>query len=253
MAWLGVTSPFAITSASILQGHLPKPTWGDIVRLNNQVQQLRDVYTPLVYRRIAPPYRLISVSDSSFANSGKYSQGGFLTLICHKNSDVLCGPVCILDYKSNKSKRVATSTMHAEALAQIAGLETSTYVQSFLLEVHKPGLNALSLLSPESHEELMQIVSVTDCEDLYSSLVAPAQASCANKHLSLYIAAIREMKASKRVQSFVWADTRDLIANAMTKLNDAGLCETNELLPVLKSFNWKLKHAYKWDTVWCTE
>jgi hypothetical protein len=143
--------------------------------------------------------------------------------------------------------------MHAEALAQIAGLETSTYVQSFLLEVHKPGLNALSLLSPESHEELMQIVSVTDCEDLYSSLVAPAQASCANKHLSLYIAAIREMKASKRVQSFVWADTRDLIANAMTKLNDAGLCETNELLPVLKSFNWKLKHAYKWDTVWCTE
>ena len=253
VAWLGVTSPFAITSASILQSHLPKPTWGDIVRLNNQVQQLREVYTPLVYRRIEPPFRLINVSDSSFANSGKYSQGGFLTLICHKNSDILCGPVCILDFKSNKSKRVATSTMHAEALAQISGLETSTYIQSYLLEVAKPNLNAMSLLSPEMHEEMIQIVSVTDCEDLYSSLVAPAQASCSNKHLSLYLAAIREMKSSKRVQSFIWADTRDLIANAMTKLTDAGLCETAELLPVLKSVEWRLKHAYKWDTVWCTE
>jgi hypothetical protein len=253
VAWLGVTSPFAITSASILQSHLPKPTWGDIVRLNSQVQQLRENYTPLIYRRIEPPLRLINVSDSSFGNSGKYSQGGFFTLLCHKSDSMLCGPVCILDFKSNKSKRVATSTMHAEALAQISGLETATYIQSYLLEVNKPDLTALSLLNPEQHEEVIQIVSVTDCEDLYAALIAPAQASCSNKHLSLYLAAIREMRTSGRVQSFVWADTRDLVANALTKLNEAGLCETAELLPMLKTFVWNLRHAYKWDNVWCTE
>jgi hypothetical protein len=36
-------------------------------------------------------------------------------------------------------------------------------------------------------------------------------------------------------------------------LTDAGLCETSELLPVLKTFIWQLKHAYKWDTVWCAD
>ena len=143
--------------------------------------------------------------------------------------------------------------MHAEALAMINGLETSTYIQSYLLEVAKPGLTAMNLLSPESFPEMIQIVSVTDCEDLYSSVTAPAQASCANKHLALYIAAIREMKASKRIKAFAWADTRDLVANALTKLQDSGLCETAELLPALKIFDWKLKHPYQWDTVWCTE
>lgn len=253
VAWVGVTSPFAITAASILQGCLPKPTWGDIVKLNSNLQQLREIYTPLVYRRIPGPHRLISVGDSSFANSGKYSQGGFLTLLCQENDSKLCGPFCLLDFKSNKSKRVATSTMHAEALAMINGLETSTYIQSYLLEVAKPGLTAMNLLSPESFPEMIQIVSVTDCEDLYSSVTAPAQASCANKHLALYIAAIREMKASKRIKAFAWADTRDLVANALTKLQDSGLCETAELLPALKIFDWKLKHPYQWDTVWCTE
>ena len=176
-----------------------------------------------------------------------------MTLLCQKRDDALCGPFCLVDFKSNKSKRVATSTMHAEALAKIPGLETSSYVQSYLLEMTKPNLNAMSLLNPEQHDEMIQIVSVTDCEDLYASLVAPAQASCANKHLSLYLAAIREMRSSKRVQSFVWADTRDLVANALTKLQETGLCETAELLPALKSFVWKLNHPYKWDTVWCTE
>ena len=90
-------------------------------------------------------------------------------------------------------------------------------------------------------------------DSLYSSVTAPAQASCANKHLALYIAAIREMKASKRIKAFAWADTRDLVANALTKLQDSGLCETAELLPALKIFDWKLKHPYQWDTVWCTE
>ena len=154
-------------------------------------------------------------------------------MLCQENDSKLCGPFCLLDFKSNKSKRVATSTMHAEALAMINGLETSTYIQSYLLEVAKPGLTAMNLLSPESFSEMIQIVSVTDCEDLYSSVTAPAQASCANKHLALYIAAIREMKASKRIKAFAWADTRDLVANALTKLQDSGLCETAELLSLI--------------------
>ena len=133
VAWVGVTYPWALASASILQGCLPAPTWGDVVKLNNNVVQLKRTYRPLQYNYLEPPLQLVNVADSSFANSGgKYSQGGYMILLCSEKSPPIVGNFAALDFRSNKSKRVATSTMHAEALAKIAGLESAIFIQTFL-------------------------------------------------------------------------------------------------------------------------
>ena len=197
IAWVGVTSPYALTSASLLQGCLPEPTWGDIVKLNTNLEQLKVEYMPLQYMPIPGPFRILSVSDSSFGNSGKYSQNGFVTLICSASDTQICGKFCILDFKSNKSKRVATSTLHAEALACIFGLESTTYVQTYLLELERPDLNSLQILYPEACTEMIPITALTDCCDLHDSLIAAAQPTSANKHLALYIAAVREFRTTK--------------------------------------------------------
>ena len=252
IAWVGVTSPLALTSASLLQGCLPTPTWGDVVKLNTNLAQLKEVYTPLIYQFIPPPHRLLSVGDSSFANSGKYSQNGFITVLCNASEQHLAGAICLLDFKSNKSKRVATSTLHAEALASINGLESTTHLQSYFLELQKPGLSAMDLLAPETHSELIPIVAVTDCNDLHDSLIAPVQPTSSNKHLALYIAAIREFKATGRVQAFSWIDTRDMVANSLTKLKEDGTAEL-EINAVLSTATWNLAHAYKWNSTWCAE
>jgi hypothetical protein len=252
VAWVGVTSPIALASASLLQGFLPSPTWGDLVKLNTNLEQLKANYCPLQYKKIPEPHRLVMAGDSSFGNSGKYSQNGYVTLLCSANDDTLVGALCLLDFKSNKSKRVATSTLHAEALAKINGLESTTYIQSYLLELCKPNLTAMQLLSPEPHSELLPIVSVTDCNDLHDTLIAPAQPTSSNKHLSLYLAAIREFRSTGRVQAFVWADTRDMVSNSLTKLKEDGTAEL-EILPILQNAFWNLKHPYKWNTTWCTE
>jgi hypothetical protein len=110
----------------------------------------------------------------------------------------------------------------------------------------------MQLLTPEGNAELLPIIAVTDCNDLQDTLIAPAQPASSTKHLALYIAAIREFCAPGRVQAFVWIDTRDMLANSLTKLKEDGTTE-NELLPALQTFNWKLKHAYKWNSTWCAE
>ena len=158
----------------------------------------------------------------------------------------------MLDYRSNKSKRVATSTLHAEALAAINGAESATYLQTYLLELAVPGLSAMSLLTPENNEKLLPLVLATDCNDLHDVLLAPAQPASSTKHLALYIAALREYRTTGRIQAYLWIDTRDMIANSLTKLKDDGTTEP-ELLSVLKTFCWNLKHAYKWNTTWCSE
>ena len=142
--------------------------------------------------------------------------------------------------------------MHAEALAAINGLESTTYLQSYFLELDKPGITTMQLLAPESHPELLPIISATDCNDLYETLIAPAQPAATTKHLALYIAALREFRNTGRIRAYVWIDTRDMIANSLTKLKEDGSNEI-ELLSVLQTFKWSLNHAYKWNGQWCSE
>ena len=143
--------------------------------------------------------------------------------------------------------------MHAEALAKIAGLETATFTQSFLLELSRPGLSAMDLLQPELQPGLIPIISCTDCCDLHETLIAPALSSCSNKHLSLYLSAIREFKTLGRISSFVWLDTRDMCANGLTKLGDDGTVETAEIESILKTFSWKLQHPFRWNNTWSSD
>ena len=250
IAWVGVTSPQAIASASLLQAALPQPLYSDIARVNENLAQLSKTYKPLQYKFIPLPHRLLELGDSSFANAGKYSQNGYLVMLCCKSDTQLCGEFCLLDFKSSKSKRVATSTMHAEALGTIAGIEAATFLQTFLLELAEPQISSLQLLEPQAHPKLIPITSCTDCEDLYSMLVALAQPGHSNKHLSLYIAALREFKAVKRVEAWCWIDTRDMLANGLTKLNEDGQVPLEELESVLQKFYWKPSHPFKWNSVW---
>lgn len=251
IAWVGVTSPQAVSSASLLQGCLPSPIWEDIRKLNSNLQQLRETYVPLLYQKIPKPWRLLQVADSSFANSAKYSQGGYMNIVCHAGQE-FCGAFCLVEYKSNKSKRVATSTMHAETLAKCSGLESAIFIQGFMMELSLPNLKAHDLIDPPDIQLLLPIVSATDCEDLHASLVAPAQAQAGTKHLTLYLASLREYRITRRLEAFIWINTQDMIANALTKLNSDGTANLTELAPALKNFVWTLRHAYKWNITWAT-
>ena len=253
MAWLGVTSPHALVSASLLQGCLPEPTFDDVHKLNTNLQQLRETYQPLQYRKINGPLRLVMIGDSSFANSDKYSQGGYILFLTAADDNSLCNAFMILDFKSNKSKRVATSTMHAEALAKLFGLEGALFVQSYLAEIAAPQTSTLDLLEPEKLPELIELVSATDCEDLYAVLTAPAQPSTGNKHLGLYIAALREFKEVGRIRAWIWLDTRDCLANILTKLMPNGEVMQDGFDLILKKFVWQPQHPYKWNGQYCTD
>ena len=98
---------------------------------------------------------------------------------------------------------------------------------------------------------VVPIVVVTDCNDIHSVLVAPAQTTLASKHLSLYVAAIREFKALNRVKSFVWLDTRDMAANSMTKLGKDQTVDSTEILPLLRTFSWTPRQPLTWQTQLC--
>jgi hypothetical protein len=177
IAWAGLTSPLAQALASLYQGFLPEILVEHMVMLNKALNQLKEEYVPLVFRSDLvwnhQELRLVVLSDSSLANTKRYSQQMHVILLCHRSDCNLAGKITLLHSKSAKSKRVATSTYHAETLAHIAALEEAQYFQSWLYELFFPMSTTADLLAPPS-TALIPIVAATDCHDLFAALLSPA-------------------------------------------------------------------------------
>jgi hypothetical protein len=246
IAWVGVTHCGALAAASMLQNALPLPKVGDLTAVNNFLEQLVADYRPLVCKYIEPPLRFLEISDSSLGNVAKYSQGGHQILICNDSAEHLCGDCVFISYRSNKSKRVASSTMHAEALAATSGVEECLFLQTWLLELQQPSLTIWQLLDASS-DQVTPIVACMDCEDLYATLVSPATPAPTNRALTLYLAALREQKELGRIKAWCWVDTKDMLANALTKLEANGTLPLDDITESLARGFWEPKFVYKWQ------
>ena len=248
VAWSGVTYAPSLAAASLFQGFLPSPTWEHCKMLNEALKQIQSEYTPLMYRSdLQGPFRLVVVSDSSLGNSSKYSQGGFFVLLATQTDNLICGACHTLAFKSGKSKRVASSTEHAEVLALLSGVEEALFLQTWMYEVANPYISSLQLLHV-SGQEHMQIVSVTDCLDVLESLTKTAVPTPVNRALTLYLHALRELFQLKFVEAYAWCDTRDNIANSLTKIKPDGTLDLGDLKEFYQCGGWEPKQPFRWHS-----
>ena len=256
IAWLATTFPAAGACASMYQSKLPVPTIGDLRQLNGLLEQLNEVYHPLIIRGDID-YRhclIIVASDASLGNASKYSQVGYMVGLSQPVTTVIEFPWSLMSYKSHKSKRVATSTLHSELLGQLSGLEEAIMLQSFLYELAHPALSTNELLKA-AVSDLQPIWAVTDCHDLFDTLTKSTQPVLTNKSMTLFVEAVREYRREGKIASFCWTDTRDNIANVLTKLTTAGLLDiTEDLIKTMRYSVWKPVHPFKTEGVlWSNE
>jgi len=248
IAWAGVTSAQAQASASMYQSFVPGTTIANITHLNECLKQLRADYHPLIFRHdLGASLRIVVVADSSLANMSKYSQGGHHVLLCSDHADRLCSEANFLASRSGKSKRVASSTMHAETLSLVGGVEEAVHLQGWLYELDHPEVLTLDLINIESNK-LIPIITATDCEDVHCALVAPVLQAPTNRSLTLYLSALRELRDIGRIQAHCWIDTEDNLANVLTKLCKDGTTESELLVKATKYAFWEPLKLYKWNS-----
>ena len=252
ISWVGVTHPGAQAAASLYQTFLPNPAIKQILGVNEFLNQLITTYAPLrfVSGFDLNDIRIVCVCDSSLGNTGveKYSQGAHNNLIAKgREADTLCGTCIPMTARSGKSKRVANSSMAAETLAQLQGIEEGMLLQTWFYELTHPSLDARQLLAVPPHE-LAPLVGVMDCEDLHAVLIKPAAPTPTNKSLVLHLSALREARETGRVQNWVWVSTDDMLSNGMTKLEASGTLPMQPLIDMLRSCSWTPKSVYKFGT-----
>ena len=246
LAWVGVTFAPAAAAGSLFQSFLPKPNYEQCRQVNLVLAQIKEEYKPLMsLASLQGPLQIVAPSDSSLGNSSKRSQGGFYVLFCNRDDEFIAGHCTPMSYKSSKSKRVASSTSHAETLACIAALEEAAFLQTWATELQHPRMTAAQLVA---FTPTVQIRSCIDCRDVFEMLINRGTPTPVNRAQTLYIEILREHQQQSRVSEYCWVDTRDNIANALTKFKQDGSLDLADLAVFHSHSCWEPLQPYRFGS-----
>ena len=168
---------------------------------------------------------LLLFTDASYANlSDKVSSaGGYLIFLKGKN-----GSLCPISWASKKIKRVVKSTLAAEALALVEGLDACYFVRSILHEMIQV-----------KHGNEIPIKCYTDNKSLSENIHSTKLIS--EKRLRLDLASIKESVNVGDIE-VIWVRTSKQISDCLTK---AG-ADFRNLVEVLSGQGWQNPGIYEY-------
>ena len=148
---------------------------------------------------------ILSYSDASYANilPDKTKSGeGYLTFLCDHR-----GNCSLLNWKSNKIKRVVHSTVAAEGLGLVDALGDAFYVRNVLEDI----------LFNDVKRKTIPIEIYTDSELLFKSIGSTKSAT--EKPLRVTIAELKEMFGDhENNTSLYWIPNKLMVADCLTKI-----------------------------------
>ena len=130
------------------------------------------------------------------------------------------GPCHLLIAGSHTAKRVSHSTSRAESLACYRSLQHAEIVASRLTEAWWPWDTLPTVEQTIMIEDrgtfTVPVIALTDCNDLLE-LISGARGVPQDKSQRLIILSLRERRVLRKTVGHGHIDTRDMIANALTK------------------------------------
>ena len=184
---------------------------------------------------------LLSITDASYAadfdvsKSGKAmgnrSQSG--RLLCLADKDFVkngSGHVYLLQHHSNVLRRVCRSTLQAETLSMVAGLEEAEHMRTVMFGM----LHSLDKGWRTAAMDFIDVHMYTDCRSLEAHLLQAGLGSTNDKRLAIDMSALRQMVWRKRGEEYgdplgddkiddncttrvEWIETSSMPADSLTK------------------------------------
>ena len=232
LLYLCVTRADIAIDIVLLASRTTIATYADLRAANALVKRAqRTPKRGLLFPPLQGPLVLLAISDASFSTSStSYAVEGTAVVLrstqglptSHGSFDAsaLTGPCHLLLAQAKKAKRVSHSTSHAESLALYSVLQFAETVAMRLTETTFPQLYAPSmndLILMESHGLYdLEIVALTDCHDLVD-LLTGTRGTPQDRSQRLIILSLRERRLLRKTSAVAWVDTRDMLANALTK------------------------------------
>ena len=207
LAWLArVCRPDLAYSVNYLQSRVSQATYGDVAFANKVIAIARasknvGLHYPLKafdFDKAA----IVGLQDASFANDSEVNEAGKTSGFRSQSGRLLClsgpdfktsrqGPLLLLDWHSTTVKRVCRSTLQAETLSLLAGMEECEHLRMVL-----HGLRREHHRYDKSWQvEAMDYIHVdlfTDCRSLEEYVNQPGLHSTSDKRLAIDLTGIRQ-------------------------------------------------------------
>jgi len=243
MAWVIVTSPVVAVYIGALQRRLKGPLVRHLRDANRVLRYLKLRKPKLVYKKLKLPLRLVVVSDSAFTaldKEGLALRGCFVLLVDSSfGENRLGGAVHILEFMSRKQAHVCRATFSAEMFALLDALGTALKVSTCLEEAITGPQSAEQLAKRQEDGKLtLPLHAVIDAKSLFDTVANSKAAHATEEHLVIHVLKIKEFIRRKLIKFLWWADTRDMVADGLTK----GCVDRMAILVLSEAGTWKLAH-----------
>ena len=178
-----------------------KGTIGDLVRALKLIRKARNEPSKLCFPALSDPnsWTILVFTDAAHANlcDGVSSMGAQIVFLVDRR-----GKCCPLEWHGGKIKRVVRSTIAAEALSLLEGLELALYLKSLIL----------TLVNIECN---LNIQAFIDNKSVVEAVYSTKQID--DKRLRLDICAVKQYIENGEVASVRWCPGKSQLADSMTK------------------------------------
>eukprot|EP00971_Amphidinium_carterae_P001637 32933-Amphidinium_carterae.1 len=229
VAYASLTRPDIQVFVTALQRQCSQPQSQHVRRLNKVIKYVQKHPKQLVYRSLgAGASQLVVFSDASFcaeAGQGRSQRGAVilrtrdmipqpLTKVPHKQTCHL------IDWCSTAQRRVTRSTFSSELLAAVDAVDTALLVREILREIstgEQGSRLARKHVEDPGYDAESKLQLFIDAKSVLDALGGAMARLPAEKSQVIHIHWLRELLENKVLCGVSWCDTRDMVADAMTK------------------------------------
>ena len=247
LAYLYLTRVDVLVFISACQRYAHKPQIIHVKRLNTIVRWVQRNPQTLVYRPFQSKEQHLSiVADSAFKKEEEKGHSLRGTLYCraegqgteayHKG-----GTIHLFEYLCKAIRNVTRSTFSAELLGACDSADLGILINLMQHEIHSgPGSKEQARILRDKGGYAMPMVLMIDALSVFAAITATYIKHPAEKSLLSHIQFIREMLDSGVLDALLWIDTRDMLADGLTK----GTIDRADLHQAMQGYR-QFKHDFR--------
>ena len=195
-------------------------TYAHIKAINAVVVRLQTCPVALTYKKLGAVTSFITISDSAFKkedDTGHAVKGVIILRVEHGKYQT--GNCHVIDYVSKRIRFVTRSTFSSELFALCDACDYSMLLRQVMHEFTHAPLTATTarLLREGKLRTSVTIAIVIDALSVYAAITAAHIKTPADCSLLSHLQYVRELLDLYIIQQLIWSDTRDLLADGLTK------------------------------------
>ena len=181
------------------------------------------------------------ISDSAFKGetATALAMRGAIICVGTWEDNTMSGLLHILEFYSSRQKRVTRSTLGAETRGLADATDIGKVITVALTEIEGQPLTTVQArdleLSGFTH---VRMEAGTDARSLFDALKSEDSRTPTEVSMLYDLAALRESLVVKRIHRLWWIDTRDMVADGLTK----GVIARDAMINFSMTGQWKCHH-----------